>query len=374
MTNNKSAVSFHSQPKGRASHSTLLIDYLSSTSKSVVQHYTNIANSLIKKYDLKKGSMVIDIASNDGVSLLPLKEKGIKVLGIEPAPEPAKIAEQKGIPTIVSTFEDCVDEAIRQSNGKMKVVTAFDVLAHTTTIHEFLNGIKRLLIENPEAVFVSQSQYLPTVIKNCEFDTIYQEHLRFYTATSLRNLFLAHGLWLYDVELNDFYGGSFLATATLKDIRAPNITPRLFKLLQKEKRFLRSKEFKQFPKEVETKRETLVKLLKRLRAEHKSVVAIGAPMKSSTLLNYCHIDSSLVHALLEVNPLKVNTWAPGTHIKVLDERAYFNACKPDYAMILSWNMAEGIILKLMKNGYNGCFIVPLPDLKIIQGTRYGSKR
>ncbi len=335
-------------------------NYLSSSSKPVVDHYVSIANSCVDKYDLDEKDLVMDIGSNDGVFLKPLKEKGINVLGIDPAPLAARRAMDKKIPTIINEFEKA---KLPDLNG-LRIITAFDVLAHTGNIHGFLDKVKKLIDKYSNAIFISQSHYLPSLIEKCEWDTIYHEHQRFYTISSLNNLFKRHGIFIHDCEENSFYGGSILIYASGKKLPISSRLKRKFKTEAKYRRFDAYAEFKS---RIERSKVNLIKVLRREKIAGRHIIGIGCPMKSSVLLNYCKIDNTILDFLTEINPLKIDTYSPGMHIKIIDERELFKMDRmPEIALILSWNMAYNIIDNLKKNGFNGKFIIPLPDIKIVE--------
>ncbi|MDE1870216.1 MAG: methyltransferase domain-containing protein [Candidatus Micrarchaeota archaeon] len=336
-------------------------NYLSSASRDAVMHFTKLAKTLIKEYNLKKGDYVVAIGSNDGTELKPFKEKGIGVIGVEPAPKPAKMANDMGIYTIVDQFEKANKKIMEESKGKVRILSAFNVMAHTGSIHKFLENVKKILVANPNAVFINQGQYLPDIIEKVSYDTLYHEHSRFYTVTSMQNLFEGHGLHIYDCERISYYGGSIIVYAS-SDLRQR--TKRLEKLLETEKEYTKLKKYKQFSNKVVQRRDELLKLLNKLKGKGKSIVGGGAPMKSSVLLNYCKIDSNTLDILTESNSLKIGTYSP-SGIKVADEHTYFKNHNPDYVLILSWNMAENMMKDLRGCGFKGKFIIPLPELRVV---------
>lgn len=322
-------------------------NYLSSSSKGVVTHYTNVSESLVRRYKLGASDLVLDIASNDGVLLRPFKEQGIKVLGIEPVERIAAVATASGVVTIAARFEDTALEA------NPTLITAMDVLAHTDTVHPFLDNLCRLMTKTG-APFVCQSQYFPASMARTEYDTIYHEHARYFSVRSFQNLLVRHGIQVDDVEFNDFYGGSFIAHCS----RGTKV-----------KRFSETHSFddvacKDFAKKARRSMEELVKLLASFKAEGKGIAGIGAPMKSSTLLNSSGIGPDLVDYLAEVNPLKIGTWSPGVHIPVVAEEHFFSN-PPDVALVLSWNFAEQIIDAYHNRGFEGKFVVPIPEPRVV---------
>lgn len=331
-------------------------NYLSGTSSSVVSHFSYMADKLSKEFRLKKGDVVLDIGSSDGTFLKLVKKKGISVLGVEPTPKPAAIANKQGINTIVDEFENVAGKLARTKSG-IKLVTAFSVTAHTATVHKFLEGIKVLLESNPSAAFVSRNPYLPDAISKTLYDTLYIEHARFYTVIAMQNLFAKHGLHIYDAEKLPYYGGSILVYASLNR-RAK--TKRLKAILREERKYTRFETYKEFSKKAQSKRAELMSILNKIKRQRKSIVGAGAPMKSSVLLNYCRIGPDMLDVLTETNELKIGTYSP-SGIKVADERTYFKSHNPDYALILSWNIAREMINDLRAYGFKGKFIIPLPD-------------
>jgi hypothetical protein len=331
-------------------------NYLSGSTSDATRYFSELSNVLRERFDLQPDDLVVDIGSNDGSFLRFFEEKGLSVLGIEPTPKPAAAAIAAGIPTIGQRFEEAIEEILTRSNGRIRLLTALNVLAHTDTIHEFLECVKKVLVNN-NSTFVSQSHYLPKLIENCEYDTIYHEHARYYTATSLQSMLASHGISLFDVKESDYYGGSLIAYA---GIGREEQTSELQRILSCEQYLREPKTYSRFADKVMENRLKLRALLTSLKSDGKRLAGIGAPMKSSTILNYCGIDGSILDYLAEVNPLKVGTYSPGVHIKVVSEEHFFED-PPEVALILSWNVANSIMRKFRNRGYNGQFIIPIPE-------------
>lgn len=336
-------------------------NYLSGASKDAISHFTVLGEELIKELNIKPGEYVVAIGSNDGTELLPFKLAGINVIGIEPAPKPAKIANDNGLYTMVGEFENCANELGKTTEGKIRLITAFNVMAHTGSIHKFLENVASLLKKNPGAVFVNQGQYLPDIIEKASFDTMYHEHNRFYTIASMQNLFDRHGMKIYDAKRTEYYGGSIIAYATIKDIPE---TQRLKSIKEKEEKYKHYDIYKDFAKRALSNKKNLLSLLEKIKSEGATIVGAGAPMKSSVLLSYCGINDKLLDGLTELNHLKIGMYSP-TGLKVYNELTYFKDHKIDYVLILSWNMADTIIKSIRNMGYTGKFIVPLPELRVI---------
>jgi len=338
--------------------------YLTGSTRAVVEYFNNLAAQLIQRFNLVRGDVVIDIGSNDGTFLNAFKRLGINVLGIEGSPKPASFAETYGIKTIQNFFGKGISELIKKEVpdlNRVKLVTAMNVIAHTDNINEFLDEVK--LIVNPETVFVTQSHYLISLLENLEFDTIYHEHLRYYSLKSLINLFTRHGFTVFDAEVVDVYGGSIVVYASLSD--GNHTTTRFLNLLKNENKVNILERFRETNNVLLQNKAKLLNMLYRYKKQGKHIIGVGAPMKSSTLLNFYGITPDLLDCLTEVNPLKIGTMSPGVHIPVVDETMVFDD-QPDYALILSWNIANQIMKSYRQKGYKGKFIIPVPKIRIIK--------
>jgi hypothetical protein len=286
----------------------------------------------------------------------------LNVLGVEGSPQAAALSLKDNLPTIDSFFGTGSAKEVRDqfpSGSKIKLVIAMNVLAHTDNINEFLSEIEDLMDE--ETIFISSCHWLVALIRNFEFDTIYHEHLRYYTMHSLMKLLEQYGLHVFDAEVTEFYGGSILGYSKMQS-QMPS--DRLSKILAEEDEV-------DVPKSLTAMKDTLIQnksrllaMLIELKLAGKRVIGIGAPMKASTLLNFYGITPDLVEFIAEVNDLKVNTVVPGVRIPVIHEDKVFED-PPDYAILLSWNMAKHIIRNYRANGYKGKFIMPVPEPKVI---------
>lgn len=337
--------------------------YLTGTSRSLVDYYAKLASSLTERLGLKPGDAIVEIGSNDGTFLKSFQGLGMSVIGVEGAPAATAAAKENGVPTLSQFFGEGVSSPIRDRlppGAKVRLILGMNVLAHTDNINEFLQEVVALM--DPDTVFISQSHWLIELIRKFEFDTIYHEHLRYYTLGSLNDLFQRHGLNINHAESNDFYGGSILVQASTSPAEQ---SPEMLSILQQEKCVDVTRSLKDMKAEIVANKTRLLSLLVDLKASGKRVIGIGAPMKASTFLNFYGITSDLIEYLAEVNQLKVGTVVPGVRIPVLNEETLFQE-QPDYAMLLSWNMAEFIIPKYREMGYRGKFILPIPELEIVE--------
>jgi hypothetical protein len=336
--------------------------YLTGSSKSLIEYYDGLAEQLSQQFDLSPGDVVVDIGSNDGTFLKSLRSQGLNPLGIEGSPQAAAISIKEGIPTISRFFGVGSAKEVKErlpQGAKIKLVIAMNVLAHTDNINEFLTELKELMDE--DTIFISSSHWLIALIRNFEFDTIYHEHLRYYTMHSLMGLLERHGLHMFDGELTDFYGGSILGYSKLQSL--PH-TERLNEILNQEDQTDVSESLIGMKNTLIKNKSRLLTMLVDLKASGKRVIGVGAPMKASTLLNFYGITPDLVEYIAEVNELKVGTLVPGVQIPVIHEDAVFED-PPDYAILLSWNMATPIIRNYRENGFKGKFIMPVPVPEVI---------
>ena len=337
--------------------------YLTGSSESLIKYYSDLAKRLVEQFQLQPGDTVIEIGSNDGTFLKAFQSLGMDVLGIDGANQATGIAVADGIPVIQQFFGKGSAGAVKKrlrTGSRISLVLAMNVLAHTGQVNEFLDETTELM--DPETVLVSQSHWLVALTRNFEFDTIYHEHLRYYTLTSLMNLFQRHGLAVEDAEIVDFYGGSVLSFArkyakgqseSMKSVLAEEVEADVVQSLRDMNSVLL------------TNRAKLLNLLVDIRASGKRVAGVGAPMKASTLLNFYGVTSDLVEYLGEVNHLKIGTVVPGVRIPVVHEDRIFEEA-PEYALMLSWNMADFLIPKFRARGYKGKFILPVPSVEIIE--------
>ena len=337
--------------------------YLTGSSESLINYFSDLAKRLVNQFQLQPGDTVVEIGSNDGTFLKAFQSFGMDVLGIDGANRATDIAVADGVPVIQQFFGKGSADAVRNQlrpGSKIGLILAMNVLAHTGKVNEFLDEAADLM--GPDTVLVSQSHWLAALTRNFEFDTIYHEHLRYYTLTSLMNLFGRHGLSVVDGEIVEFYGGSILTFASksgrvqsegIKSILAEEAEADVVQSLRDMNRVLL------------TNRAELLNLLVEIRTSGKRVAGVGAPMKASTLLNFYGVTSDLVEYLGEVNHLKVGTVVPGVRIPVVHEDRMFEEA-PEYALMLSWNMADFLIPKFRARGYKGKFILPVPSVEIIE--------
>lgn len=335
--------------------------YTSGTTKVLRENFTDLSKEAAKLLSLKKKDLIIDIGSNDGTLLSNFKPI-CNVLGITPE-DIGKIAEKNGIPTIQAYFTKKIASKILKKYRKAKVVTAANVLAHMEQIHEVLDGIISLLSQN--GVFISESHYLLPLLKKFQYDTIYHEHMRYYSLISLKNLLESHGLEIFHTKEIPSHGGSIRVYAARKGTR--KILSTVNRQLTKEKSTVSEKKsFESFRNKTSLSKMALLKVLYNLKKRNKKVYGISAPSRASTLINYVGLDNDIIDCVLEIKGShKIGHYVPGTIIPILEEEKLIKD-QPDYAMILSWHIAKELMPKLKKKGFKGKFIIPLPYPKIVE--------
>ena len=332
--------------------------YTSSTTKILRENFIDLYNDTKKIVNLKKNDLVIDIGSNDG-NLLSNFKTNHKVLGVTPE-KIGKIAIKKGIPTIIDYFNKKISSKIVKKYGKAKVITATNVFAHIDNINSIVKSILKTL--RSDGVFISESHYLLPLIQTVQYDTIYHEHLRYYSLESLNFLFKKHNLEIIDTKEIPTHGGSIRVYAARKGIY--KISKNVKNQFKKEKRYLNKKSFTKFRKNVVTSKVNLFNIIKRIKDKNKTIFGVGAPSRASTLINYLGLDQDIIDCVLEINgSYKIGNYIPGTKIPILNENI-LSKKKPHYLILFSWHIKNELKRNLKRKGFKGKFIIPLPTPKI----------
>jgi SAM-dependent methyltransferase len=338
--------------------------YFSSFSDTMLRHAQELVGHLILSRQLDGSNMVIEIASNDGYLLQYYKQKGIPVLGIEPAINIAKVAvDERGIPTLSEFFDTELAKKLVKQEKKVDVIHAHNVLAHVSNLNSFVAGIGLLLKENGIAII--EVPYLKDLIDHCEFDTIYHEHLCYFSLISLDSLFQQHGLVIQDVERVAIHGGTlrlFVVKAGSAD-RSNAVQS----LLRDEVNcgMDRFEYYHDFARKVEALKDSLRSLLTNLKQNGKRIAAYGAAAKGSTLLNYFGIGKDFLDYVVDRSTFKQGYYMPGVHLPIYSPEKLLEDM-PDYTLLLTWNFADEILAQQAE--YRRCggkFIVPIPEVNII---------
>lgn len=338
--------------------------WVSSTSPVTVAHFEEYAKSVFEKIKLKRGNLVVEMGSNDGVLLKPFKKLGARVLGVDPALNVARRATKEGILTLPHFFNVKIAKQIVKKYGRAKVITANNVFAHVNDLDEIVKAVCELL--DKEGAFVIEAPYNIDLVEKNLFDIIYHEHLSYLAIKPLDRFFKSFGMQIFDVVRTPVHGGSvriFVKTGLAKHKIKESVKE--FIDLEESKKLSDINTYRIFAKNIQENKIELSMLLRRLKKEGKSIAGYGAPAKATTFLYYFNIGQEILDYIVDDSPFKHRLFTPGKHIPVIAPKELYMR-KPDYLLILAWNFAVPI-MKMHKKYKDdgGKFIVPVPAPKII---------
>ncbi|MFP4323980.1 MAG: class I SAM-dependent methyltransferase [Anaerolineales bacterium] len=341
--------------------------YTSGTTRILRENFANLYAECQTLIDLQADDLVVDVGSNDGTLLSNFAE-GHPVQGIEPT-DIGKKAQARGIPTHLAFFGPEAAAHVLAERGPAKIVTATNVFAHIENVHEIVGSIRTMLTD--DGVFISESHYLLSLVETLQYDTIYHEHLRYYSLHSLKYLLELHGLEIFHSTLIPTHGGSIRVYAAQPG--AYPVDDSVQTQLQAEiDAGLLADRLHEFKQAVVQTKLGLHALLRDIIGAGERIYGIGAPSRASTLINYTGLDDTIMNYVLEVpGSHKTEKYMPGTLIPCVEEPILFDD-PPEYAMLLSWHIAEEIMPKLVEKGFRGDFIVPLPEPRIVRNTDVGN--
>lgn len=335
--------------------------YYSSFSDALLRHSRENVLNVISRRRLNTDSFVIELASNDGYLLRNYVEQGIPVLGIDPADGPAKAAEGSGVPTLNTFFTEELATELCQQGRQADVIHGNNVLAHVADTNGFVAGIAKLL--KNDGVAVIEVPYAKDLIDHCEFDTIYHEHLCYFSVTALDKLFRRHGLYLNDIDRLDIHGGSLRLYVEPKEDVGQAVTELL--ALERKEGVDSFRYYQDFSDRVTNLKDRLIGLIRQLKSDGRSIACYGAAAKGATLVNYMGIGLDLVDFVVDRNVHKQGCYMPGQHIPILPVEELVQR-KPDYTLMLSWNFAREILAQQAEyRNQGGRFIIPIPEPKVV---------
>lgn len=339
--------------------------YFSSYSDSWLQHARNYTELMIEKFHLTSKNKVIELASNDGYLLQYFVEKGIPSLGVEPAKNVAKVALEKGIPTVMDFFGVQLARKMAHEGQKADLLLGNNVLAQVPDINDFVAGMKITL--NSHGVITMEFPHLMRLIEGNQFDTIYHEHFSYFSFIASERIFAEHGITLFDVEELKTHGGSIRIYGRHVEDKTKPVSERALEMRDRELRagYNRMEIYSTFAEKVKETKRKMLQILIDLKRQGKRVVGYGAPGKGNTLLNYCGIRNDFLDYTVDRSPYKHGRYTPGTHIEIFPPEK-IRQDRPDYLFILPWNLKDEIIRQMsFIKEWGGKFIVPISEAEVI---------
>ena len=339
--------------------------YFSSFSTTWLKHAQDFVEMITKRLSLNNQSLVIEIASNDGYLLQNFIKKNISVLGIEPARNVAKAAMDNRIPTLVKFFNSKLAKKLTKDGTIADLIIGNNVLAHVPCLNDFIDGLKILL--KPSGVITLEFPHLLQLMKNNQFDTIYHEHFSYFSLLTVKKIFDYHDLKIFEVDELSTHGGSLRLFVTHNENNDVDEHPSVRLILDKEKKFGLDKldTYTNFPKKIFCIKKDLTNFLEKAKNNSQSVVCYGAPAKGNTLLNFCKISNKLIQYTVDKSTQKQKMFLPGNHIPIY-QPDMIKKTKPDYILILPWNLKDEIMeeVKYIRE-WGGKFVIPIPEVKIL---------
>ena len=333
--------------------------YFSSYSESWVQHAYDYTQAVTERFRLSERSLVVEVASNDGYLLQHFVERGVPVLGIEPAKNVARMAIDRGVPTLTEFFGVDFARRLVSEGRRADLIVANNVLAHVPDVNDFLAGVATLLRDDGTVTF--EFPHLLRLLHGLQYDTIYHEHFSYLSFSTVETMLRAHGLAIYDVEELWTHGGSLRVYAQhAAGTHQTKASVSALLRLEEAEGLLTPDRYTQFAENVKESKRALLDLLIRVRREGRQVVGYGAPGKGNTLLNYCGVRTDLLDYTVDRNPYKHGLFTPGTHIPIFAPEK-IEETRPDYIVVLPWNLIEEISNQLaFIADWGGRLIVPIP--------------
>lgn len=339
--------------------------YFSSYSQTWVKHAEDYANTAINRFNLDKNSQVIEIASNDGYLLQNFQKRNIPILGIEPAANVAKVAKEKGIPTLIKFFGVETANKVSSEGKQADLLIVINVMPHVPNLIDFVKGMKIIL--KPGGIITIQfSAYLLQLIQQNEFDTVYHEHFSYFSLITIQKILSANGLEIFDVEELSIHGGSLRIYVKHMENNVLTTSESVNQIIQKEKQFGLDNilTYEKFQEQVIKSKQKTWEFFIMAKNSNKKIVCYGAPAKGNTFLNYCGIGTDFIDYTVDINPHKQGLFLPGTHIPIKKPED-IQRTKPDYLLILAWNLKDEIMNQMgYIRDWGGKFVVLVPEVKI----------
>jgi SAM-dependent methyltransferase len=335
--------------------------YFSSYSDSWLEHARRYSEEMIERLGLGEDSLVLEVASNDGYLLRNFVERGVRVLGVDPAANVAEAAVAVGVPTEVAFFGRQTGEGLRSRGVRADLLIANNVLAHVPDVNDFVAGLAAVLA--PGGILTAEFHHVLRLLEGRQFDTIYHEHYSYLSLTSAQTILARHGLTVLDVDELTTHGGSLRVYAAHEGEESVSVA----ELLERERTagLTAPAPYERLSAVAESVKKDLLAFLEAARADGRRVVAYGAPAKGNTLLNYCGISTDLVLFTVDRSPHKQGRFLPGSHLPIHAPDRIFEA-RPDYVLLLAWNLKDEIVEQMSAvREWGGRFVVPIPEVSIL---------
>lgn len=334
--------------------------HLAGLTKGFREHLAALADELAAQQDPDpQRRRVIEIGSNDGSLLDALAERGFEVLGVDPCGS----VSPKGSPVVNDYFGSEVASRIMSSSRPANIVVATNVFAHVTNLHDFLDGLCKIL--DADGMFVSESHYLPELLRSLQYDFAYHEHSRYYSLTALQHVFAMHGLEVFHVELIDTHGGSVRVYAGFQGAHEVRDSVTQLRREEDAQKLTDEATYRAFAARVEAHRDQFRELIRKLASDGSRIAGSSCPARAVTLLNYCELGPADISTVSEISPLKIGRIFPGVHIPVISQDELCGPDQPDYAILFSWHILEELSSRLREEGFRGKFVVPLPEPTVL---------
>jgi 2-polyprenyl-3-methyl-5-hydroxy-6-metoxy-1,4-benzoquinol methylase len=337
--------------------------YRPGITNEVIEHHSKRADQAIKRFNINTNSLIIDIGSNDGTLLNEYKKRNMKVLGIEPT-NTGEFARERGIDTIQEFFTEDLGKQISSDYGKAKLVTATNVFAHMATMGEVIRGILNIL--DNDGVFIFENHYIIDILKGNQYDTVYHEHIRSYSLKSIIYLFEMYGMKVIEAEVVDRYGGTIRVAVSMD--KNAQVSNSINKLLSYEKSFglFEDDVWEKFRQNTIKSKNDLMEIAINAANRGERFVGKSCPGRCSTLLNYAGMGKDLMPYIAEQpTSLKLGLYLPGKHIPIISDEILYKE-QPDYVVLLAWHYWKPIVKILRDNGLKSKFVIPLPEVKILE--------
>jgi methylation protein EvaC len=347
---------------------TLFKDYFyhSSAIKTLVNHFSELANDIKNELQKKKNSFVVEIGANDGTFVKALLKENVNAIGVDPARNIIEPLIKKGLPFINDYFTKSTAQRIKKKYGKADIIFSSNTLAHIEDMHTVIGGVKFLL--KPDGYLMFEVHYIENLLQEMQYDFLYHEHQYYYSLITLKKFFALHDMEIFDVKPISIHAGSMRYFVKHKNDKTHAIAKNVTQVLKNEmnSQFDKVETYITYGEKIAKTKKDLLKLITKLKSQNKSIAGYGASGRGTIIMNYCGLTNAFLDYVIDDAPAKLNTYTPGNHLKIVSSNILYTKNKPDYVVIFAWSFMDEI--KKRNEKYlktDGKFIVPLPKVKIV---------